>query len=476
MNVTLGWCKEHCSGYQASTASQWLQPLATWIIPPFTLLLLCSVGEDNRLFASRWYKAKEYVYLLGDPASAICGGFAELWMDSWLTTKLSKLKGSGKSFEEVAIGLAMLASQTEFKELTIHQPKAHNPVFSNTQNEHEAGESVVQVLPKESISQVEGSRKTESAAFMYDASDASGNPGSEVFEQLKRSIRTVLRARIDFVTGIAVPVVLAIATTATVFHDAYLRLGDNDTAHGLAFGIWFAWVIVLCVVSNSYVASVNPGVAKAALGDYLTLSSRTLPLRHRMRNIENWRVWVRDVLNERSSSGAYYLLYLIGQIAAASIIAFFCACAAAISYNTPTIGIGCRSFSFLLYGLLVAVVALVMVLQDWLALKNGTVPETRMMRFLRSLYRLLVSFNAFVLCFSTFAQVLGLYRSCICNHFGPPSTTIELAIGTTMAVDNARKTWIPAGFVAYTFVWCVCGVAVGFRAYINFHIQGFLSE
>jgi hypothetical protein len=78
------------------------------------------------------------------------------------------------------------------------------------------------------------------------------------------------------------------ATTASVFYGAYQTLGDSDTAFGLAFGIWYSWVIVLAVVSNSSVASANPSVA-AAVGDSLRLSPRTVPLRDRMRNPKEWR-------------------------------------------------------------------------------------------------------------------------------------------------------------------------------------------
>jgi len=132
------------------------------------------------------------------------------------------------------------------------------------------------------------------------------------------------------------------------------------------------------------------------------------------------------------------------------IVAFFCACAATISYNTPTIGIGCRSFSFMLYGSLAAIVALLMMLRDWAAQTYR--PKTQRVRFLKSIYVFLVALNAFVLVFSTIAQLVGLFRSCFCQHFGPLSSVLELSTGNAQSIDNARKTWIPVGFVAYTGV------------------------
>lgn len=86
VNVSLGWCKAHCPGYQKSSAQQWLQPLSTWGIQALTLLVLCTVGETGSTkrkwpFFILYYKIKEYVAILGDPASAICGAFSELWME-----------------------------------------------------------------------------------------------------------------------------------------------------------------------------------------------------------------------------------------------------------------------------------------------------------------------------------------------------------------------------------------------------------
>lgn len=266
VNVSLGWCKENCGGYQPSTTTQWLQPLATWIIPPFTLMLLCSIGEDefHWLFGSLCYKAVEYINLLGDPASAFCGGFAEIWTDTWLAMKLSKSDQSHTAFEEVrgmVIGVAMLASQTEFENLTFNPLSMLRSPSINQEDKHDADPTSIQVPAEESGSRVSQIRERGDAASKNNTSATFQSRGFEEVEQFAGAIRTVLRARVDFVNGIALPVVLALATTASTFHDAYSQFGDSDTAHGLAFGIWFSWLIILAVVSNSCVASVNPGVA-----------------------------------------------------------------------------------------------------------------------------------------------------------------------------------------------------------------------
>ena len=117
----------------------------------------------------------------------------------------------------------------------------------------------------------------------------------------QKAVKTVLKARADFVNGVVVPVVLLLAATGSSFHDAYLQLGSNDTAHGLAYGIWYSWLIILAVLSNSYVASLNPGVAKEAIGSLMLLHDRSTPLRMRARTAYDWRRWTYRVLKESSS-------------------------------------------------------------------------------------------------------------------------------------------------------------------------------
>jgi hypothetical protein len=467
VNASLGWCKEHCGGYQASVTSQWLLPLATWVIPPFTLLILCSIGEPGNRWPFRphcsigepkkdWpfkplcYWVTEYLAILGDPASAICGGFSELWVNARLAEMLSKTpkrenkKEPGGVPNDTIVGFAMVAGQTELSGLRL------------------------EISPRP-----DDSPNEKTGTYASDVPVIKGDLDDDACKALERGIRTVLRARIDFVNGVTLPVVLALATTASVFYTAYQTIGDSDTAFGLAFGIWYSWVIVLAVVSNSSVASANPGVAAAAVGDSLPLSPRTVPLRDRMRNTKEWRYWALKSLGEKPPS-SFFWPYLCGQAISWIIVAFFCACAATISYNTPTIGIGCRSFSFMLYGSLAAIVALLMMLRDWAVQRYG--PKAQRVRFLKSIYIFLVALNAFVLVFSTIAQLVGLYRSCFCQHFGPLSSVLELSTGNAQSIDNARKTWIPVGFVAYTGVWLVCGVAIGLRAYVASHIKEFLGD
>ncbi|CZR69128.1 uncharacterized protein PAC_19028 [Phialocephala subalpina] len=244
VNVTMGWCQQNCGGYKLSSSDEWLRPLATWILPTVALLLLCSVGEDKDDDEASWwkkirdligfgYKAREYVALIGDPASAICGGFSEIFTDA----RVLLLKPRNWS-EKAMRGLwTKVNAENNQQNTTLLETSTATDGPSRTHGDKDI--SVIQGSPVD----------------------------SEVQTRLFYGIRVILTARLDFINAIFLPVVLLFATTIASFHDAYDNNGDIETAHNLAYGVWYSWVIILAVVSNSYAASVNPGVAEAAIRD-----------------------------------------------------------------------------------------------------------------------------------------------------------------------------------------------------------------
>jgi hypothetical protein len=229
-------------------------------------------------------------------------------------------------------------------------------------------------------------------------------------------IKVGLKGRVDFMKALVVPVALALATAGS-FYTAYATLGDNDTAHSLAYGTWFSWIIILAVASNCYIATGNPGLVKLALQDEVYLSKVTVPLRERANNTRKWTDWLRtlgcedanDISLESPASpinpalpsksrptsvrtlsripslpfqstpgpspkpkGFFkklnFLLHLIvKQFAGWLRVALPCACAASISYTTPTVGLGCRSFNHMLYGILTLAISIVAVTRSYLS-------------------------------------------------------------------------------------------------------------
>lgn len=143
---------------------------------------------------------------------------------------------------------------------------------------------------------------------------------SDFTHKLESGIKTILKARLEIISGVLIPVVLTLITTASAFHDAYSNLGDYTSAHNLAFGVWYSWMIVLAVVSNSYAASMKAGLTRETLGDVMTLSDVTVPLRYRHSNSAKWDSWMREMgfVAEKTEDDTFgwnwYLKYLAGQV------------------------------------------------------------------------------------------------------------------------------------------------------------------
>jgi len=340
---------------------------------------------------------------------------------------------------------------------------------------------LLKVLPEEG--DYSGSYPTTPQVSPPDASDL-------VIRQFETGMSTILRARIALVNGIVLPTVLALAVTASVFFDAYNQLGDNQTAHSLAFGVLYSWLLIVVVVGNCYATCVNPGLVKSTIGDLIEVSNKTLPFRKRYANAALWQAWLNDQIaadagEEEMTSWRHPLLqrrrkieifgpkfysrFLLGQGIGWVCMAVATASAAAISYTTPPLGIGCRSFNHALYGIMAFVLAMLRVFQHWVQVncKQGWKRD-----IVDCLYVSLVYINALILTIGTSLNLAGVYRSCRCQLlFTSTDVTVQLGKMTNADIDEAKEYWIPVGYVAFTFVWLVCTIAIALRSYINAYIE-----
>ena len=375
---------------------------------------------------------------------------------------------------------------------------------------------VAPIQPIESTYEIK--RETKDTATTIDQ-ELLHQPGETLFElsqwakNLRMGIKVGLKGRVDFMKALVVPVALSLVATAGSFYTAYTTLGDNDTAHSLAYGVWFSWIIILAVASNCYIATANPGLVKLALQHEVYLSDVTVPLRERAHNTRRWTAWleyigcgsaddnssVRSALPARIrrvgsrvlsfpfkatpyhspppqgvKSKTKFLLHLIlKQFAGWLCIALPCACAASISYTTPTVGLGCRSFNHLLYGILTLAISAVAIIRAYLSYYTPSYPTQVL---LRALYIFGLGINNFVLVFGTLFHLIGLYRSCFCAVLGVSGDfLLQVSAITALDVTNAKKFWLPVGYMDFGFVWIVCCVAVGCRAYIHYHIKTFFE-
>jgi hypothetical protein len=480
VNVTMGWCRQNCPGIQTSRLSEWLQPVTTWIAPYIGLLLLCPIGGEDededekkkKKKKERWFRKRhtggagflgwkklvdhffgipndlyelyqwfltsaklnfiEYSSILGDPASALAGTFFEITSDLKMikrhhATVNSKEKPDTPSRIKQMI---ILIGDTDYK-------LSREGGFTDLTLEEEVQSNIVK-------------------------------HGNAEFD---KAVSILVEARLDFFNAVFLPVILMLAVVASVFYDAYTKLGDNDTAHGLAFGVWFSWLLVLAVAGNCFAGSFNTGLTHTTFTQFLNLSHRRVPLRERYINSKLWESGMSARKLEDASdypTNPTWIKMLGGQLFAWMLIAITSASAAAISYTTPTVGLGCRSFIFLLYSLLALATAILRVGCN----RAEQHPAKSMSTAFKYSYWILVAANTLLMVIGTTLHFAGVYRNCRCNLlFAPDSHLVEVNSNTALAVNNASHIWLPVGYVAFGVIWIICAIVIAMRAYITTHIE-----
>lgn len=195
--TTYAWCHKVCEAsgnYQASDTSQWLSPLAAWVIPASALLFLVPISEhlkNSEQYALRkkiWGKyftnwgspLVEYIQILGDPASAFNGALAQMIADWALCSSMYK-KPNGKREQDLIL-IVILAEQADFW---------HIPT-------------------RNAVELMAGSSRAR--------------------EYSRSAGRVIWSARKKFNTSVVLPTALYIGVAAAVFYDAYQKLGDNSTS------------------------------------------------------------------------------------------------------------------------------------------------------------------------------------------------------------------------------------------------------
>ncbi|KAF2184170.1 hypothetical protein K469DRAFT_710073 [Zopfia rhizophila CBS 207.26] len=474
-----------------------------------------------------FYLIKEYTIVLGDPASAIAACFYQVWKDCEFVWRMCHKNPPGTEdglYYEHVMGLAIIASQTMLhptdedrhsrvfslsptnemvnlvkttitrtpgkKEASSTQDLKKSPPSSDDGVNHSSVElsktGLTQVNDLENLPSSNGSLPLEEIQKLY--------KGTRLRHQVENMMVTLLKAKTDFVNGIVIPVVLTFAGTAAGFYGAYNVLGDRDKGYSLAFGVFFAWLLVLSVVSNCYATTVNPDLLEGYLnalirscahpdpkgsGPSFNFRLRVIPFRKRITGFVRWDHWIKAMTNSpplpSNDSGCYSVSFLAKfltiQTVAWLCLSVFTGCATLIAWNTPTIGLGCRAFTFLLYTILSLVLAWLLVLRACLVGRKS-LPARLLSQAMPTIYGFVAFVNAFVLVGGTTFHLVGLYRSCKCQLlFSTGDSLVLLSAGTQLDIERARTYWISVGYVAFTFAWIVCAVAIGLREYIYAHLK-----
>lgn len=132
------------------------------------------------------------------------------------------------------------------------------------------------------------------------------------------------------------------------------------------------------------------------------------------------------------------------------------------AYTTPTVGLACRSFTFLVYTI-TQILQIVL-----LALTNhyrASAPKSVI--YLWKIYSYVLRAGAiFVSIGGTMMQLMGTYNECKCNvsmwywrHLDNPKVWIEISTNSAQDIYYAKKYWKGAAITAIVFLASLCLVS-----------------
>ncbi|RYP33980.1 hypothetical protein DL767_004501 [Monosporascus sp. MG133] len=287
---------------------------------------------------------------------------------------------------------------------------------------------------------------------------------SKVVNELEQpqTARTFLRRLctqlVPFSIQVGVPLVFYVGASIYALVDAQARLGENDTAHSIAFGLWYHTIVLVAIASSMVLSVGSSKVIEPVLArDNFTENGYKLRCICE-RRLELWRwsqVRIRDPQGQMVRlDGRYRDIFdgrYVGRSCALAIFILIIpwALAFSVSYLTPLIGISCRSATVLAYACCQSFLVIL-----W---SVDTSPKAREARdnawkrrqwkaflglwTITGLYHLVGIISLCVTIAGTVMQLLGVYRNCVCKaglYYGLPTTRDRSGAIVKLSTDTQR--------------------------------------
>ncbi len=378
------------------------------------------------------------------------------------------------------------------------------------------------------------------APFASQLQDVKSEDGNSTQIRLKG----MLGCQASFGAAIGAPVVFFLGSFFfSVFSDLS-AIGDNDTSHALAFGMWWMTIPHVAIVAGCLLAGNNPNTLEVIVCGLSSWQSKRAivlhPAKGTLEKVRRWidstigltlfvrtdsrthfwhylnlyrpfynsvyqpvwmwergrskRTWIRRVQTEfdelilsdgkKSQKSAeknvryekiltdnfslglvdwvYIIVVTLALMATPFILAFL------TSFYTPTVGLSCRTFTFLMYLVFQILISLIWL---WDFQFEERSPLTQEMKLLSgksiqvpSSYCVVMTLglvgSAFTTIAGTFLQILGVYRNCLCSIpiSAWSSGDYDIVVSTNSADDikYAEHFWLPTGITSIVVLIGVC--------------------
>ncbi|KAI5861680.1 hypothetical protein GGS23DRAFT_611828 [Durotheca rogersii] len=513
VRVPYDWCAARCGGWEMSrpgATQQWVGPLVQFIVP--SLAFCTNVPRTRKLaipdvvfrgrprspagFASYWLRllgafllvtADTFVWL------AICFAFAgpmllsavyEYALDrrvlEFLAAPPETRPAAVPSRLRAHLLLAVVVGNLRMATLETHdveragpRTRRHDSVVSDDSelttapvNSRKIGEVVHNTIWKRVTAIVE----EYEAARLADRED-------EPVVSLPTKLKSLLNSQASFGSTIGGPTLFFIGGFIYTVLDVENNLGDNDTAHALAFGLWWMVIPYLAIISCAMLASNGTSALNGIVYDGSTVTrpdeyepsfwaqqikkAEAYPVlgwairqvegyspietasEGRFQTVKLWKrglnkqEWVQEAIRDyehSASEGApgdrlspsdlrrslqlnrRDVLYVLFGAAFAVLVP--CCLAFLTSYNTPQAGLSCRSLTYLVYAVSQACEMALWASAARLRVRHGArwseaCPTSKKVAWWGQVF--VGFFSIFAAAGGTVMQLLGVFRSCTCK-------------------------------------------------------------
>ncbi|KAI3323356.1 hypothetical protein HD806DRAFT_522560 [Xylariaceae sp. AK1471] len=506
VSVTYNWCVDKCPGWEIShfnVLQQWVGPLVQFIIP--SLAFCTNIPRTRKLsipdivfkahprtvvgLCTYWIRLLgALVILLLDTVVwlSICFAFAgpmllsavyEYALDRKVLEFLSPPKGEPPKIPMRLRAQLLLAVVCGNVRMAMRE-RSNSVASSN--GHHDSGledpESPKTVVGGHRLVHNSVWKRIVTMVDEYEASRADGSLPQEV--SLSTKLKSLLNSQASFGSTVGASILFFAGAFIYTVLDSESSLGDNDTAHALAFGMWWMVIPYLAIVACAMLAANSPSTldgivydgANTALPDQYEASFLSFQIQKavktykplamilrqlegynpvetafegRFRTVKLWkrglnkRQWVQEAVNDYEASMtvhrlgkgisseelrdsltlnaqdcSYVAVGALFLVLTPNLLAFL------TSYNTPRAGLSCRSLTYLVYAISQVCEMVLWSLAARLRIRHGTRwSETNPVAKRFCWYgQVFVGFFAiFAAVGGTMLQLLGVYRTCICQ-------------------------------------------------------------
>ena len=384
------WCDQNCPGFELSRSSklnQWLQPFVGFILP--AVIFSLSVPRRKKLHIPTWVFPEKFHDPIRLIKAIVCAVVAAtiVAIDTmlWLFAVFA-LAGP-------ILLSAMYEAWIDKRVLQYISEKINNHRLT------------VELRAKIMLAVLVGNLDLDSAwdpAMGLTAAtrglQIEGPPQSAIqqvgLQKIERRLKSMLECQYSFGSTIGAAVVFYMGSFIYGILEITSTLGDNDTSHALAFGMWWTVLAHISIMCGCLLAGNNPNTLEGITPNSQTNSLDRQPVPHRLfralvkaknylfqptynanykpawmwdrgRNKREWllRVCQTNINDSNNSEAVKKDLHKLEQDLALGpgnwvVLSFFafalyavpCVLGGLQSYWTPQVGLSCRSLTFFVYG------------------------------------------------------------------------------------------------------------------------------